>query len=64
MDGMQALDLHIALECFMRDFWSLEHQEIINNATILAAFRELSGSAAGHDVPHCAVCSRFLTEQL
>eukprot|EP00884_Botryococcus_braunii_P006385 jgi/Botrbrau1/15748/Bobra.4_1s0116.1 len=51
----QALDLHIALECFMRDFWSLDHLELIDNTAVLKDFRDLAGSSARHDIPHCAV---------
>ncbi|KAK9816555.1 hypothetical protein WJX72_001866 [[Myrmecia] bisecta] len=50
----QALDFHIALECFMKEFWGLEETPMTDDQAVLDKFIAIA-SIAGHDVPHCEV---------
>ena len=46
--GVQALDLHIAAECFYREFWDLEHRMLPVTPAMTAA-----GFKGNQDLPHC-----------
>ncbi len=60
--GVQALDLHIATECFMREFWDMKHDLVTEDEAALKHFTVISGSSATHDLPHCEVTT-FLISQ-
>ena len=46
--GAQALDLHIAAECFYREFWDLQHRMLPVTPAMTAA-----GFKGAQDLPHC-----------
>lgn len=52
---LQALDLHIATECFMREFWEMKHDPVTEDPAALKHFAAIAGSTATHDLPHCEV---------
>ena len=46
--GVQALDFHIAAECFFREFWDLRHIMLPATPAMTAA-----GFKGEQDLPHC-----------
>ena len=49
----QALDLHIAAECFMREFWDLVQYPVRMPPDMEQRFEDF-GVKGGQDMPHCA----------
>ena len=53
MASLQALDLHIAAECFMREVWDLVQYPVQLPHDLQQRFAA-SGLAGVQDLPHCA----------
>ena len=50
---LQALDLHIAAECFMREFWDLVQYPVQLPPDLQQRFAAF-GISGAQDLPHCA----------
>ena len=52
---MQGVDLHVAIQCFMREFWDLQRdQELPLTPAQRAAFAA-AGESNHQDMPHCEI---------